>query len=144
MIAKPIVTTRKKLEIQKTPEGQVAQFLNAQIGVCGVSQKEIATHLGYSKPNIITMFKQGLTKLPIEKVALMAEVLGVDPMRLLKLVLTEYTPGVWETIQEVVGFAATENEREIIEVVRKATNDSDPKMTEDKKKRLAALVKTLK
>ena len=39
----------------------VAAYINMQIAVSGVQQTEIAAALGYSKPNVITMIKQGKT-----------------------------------------------------------------------------------
>jgi len=47
----------------------VAEYLNQQIALSGVPQTEIAEKLGYDKPNIITMFKQGKTKIPMNKIA---------------------------------------------------------------------------
>jgi len=126
------------------PESKVANFLEAQISVCEHSQKEIAFMLGYDKPNIITMFKQGLTKLPIEKVGLMADALGINRIRLLKMVLQEYSPGVWEIVEDTMGYAVTENEMEIITLLRKVTNDSDPRLSNaQERKELTKIFKNL-
>ena len=54
----------------------VAEFIAAQIAMSDKTQREIALALGYDKPNIITMFKQGLTKIPLNKVAPLARVGG--------------------------------------------------------------------
>ena len=62
----------KKLKIS------VAEYLTQQIAVSGVSQKNLADQLGYDKPNIITMFKQGKTKVPLNKIAPIAKILGID------------------------------------------------------------------
>lgn len=123
-----MVVTKISKKESKLPTSSVARFLAAQIDICSLSQKEIAEHIGYSKPNIITMFKQGLTKLPIEKVGLMAEALGVDPARLLKMTMEEYMPGTWDVIQDIVGYGVTRNEKEIIDILRKVSDDSDPRL----------------
>lgn len=65
-----------------------------------LSQKEIAQHLGYKNANVITMFHQGRTKLPINKVGLMADALKTDKRFLLDLAMTEYMPDAWVAIKE--------------------------------------------
>jgi len=122
----------------------VAEFLTDQIDRCGKSQKQIADEIGYTKPNIITMFKQGLTKLPINKVGPMAKAIGVDPLLLMKIVMNEYMPDTWEALQDIVGLATTDNERAIIEALRKETKDEDPHMgTAESRKKLKEFAKTL-
>lgn len=104
----------------------VAAFIRLQIEASGVPQKDIAAALGYDKPNVITMIKQGRTKLPINKVGPMATALGVDPVHLLRLVMAEYWPGTWKDIQDLVGKSlVTENELAIIEIIRKACDPID-------------------
>ena len=49
----------------------VAKFVRRQIQVLGKSQVEIAAYCGFDKPNVITMIKQGKTKLPMTKVVKM-------------------------------------------------------------------------
>lgn len=125
-------------------KSKVAEFLKNQIDMCGKAQNEIAYEIGYNKPNIITMFKQGLTKLPIVKVGPMAKAIGVDPARLMRLVLEEYMPDTWGAIQETVGFLVTENEREFITTLRSATKDKDPKLSTTDKKKLRTFLSDLK
>lgn len=135
---------RKTSDAQKMPESKVARFLSAQIDICDLSQREISDRLGYRRPNIITMFKQGLTKLPIEKVRAMADVLGVDPLRLLDLVMREYSPSAWDEIQKITGYAVTANEFEMVKIIRAETGEEDPKLrTAAQKKALRTFAKTL-
>jgi len=105
---------------------QVASYLSKTIDTKGIKQSDLAFEIGYTKPNIITMFKQGLTKLPINKVKIMAEALQIDPVHLLRLVLQEYQPETLDSIEEIYGYAVTENEMKVIEALRDATDDSDP------------------
>jgi len=100
------------------------EYLANQIAISGKSQAEIAADLKY-KPNVITMLKQGRTKLPIDKVEPLALSLGVDPFHLLKMTLSEYQPNTWAAIESVVGFQVTENERKMIETIRTLTNNQD-------------------
>lgn len=77
---------------------RVPDYLAQQIILCGKSQKEIAEEVGYEKPNVITMMKQGHTKIPIVKVGAFARALEVDPAYLLRLVCMEYMPETWAAI----------------------------------------------
>ncbi len=104
----------------------VAAYIQLQIAVSGVAQKDIAEALGYENPNVITMFKQGKTKLPINKVGPLAKVLGVDPVHLLRLVMTEYCPDTFQAIQHLIGQSlVTANEMALIEIVRKTCGAVD-------------------
>ncbi len=70
----------------------VAQFLTRAIKASGKTQSEICADIGYSKPNIITMFKQGKTKVPLDKIGPLARSLGVDGREFFRIVLGEYMP----------------------------------------------------
>lgn len=98
----------------------VAEYLTEQIRLSGKTQHEIANEAGFNKPNIISMFKKGETKLPLSKVGLMAKALGVDPVVLFRMVMNEYEPQTWQAIEETVLHqpVLTANEIEIIELLR--------------------------
>lgn len=124
----------------------LAEYLTAQIGLRGKSQLDIARECNFEKPNMITMIKQGKSKLPISRVGLMAKALGIDPMHLFMLAMSEYEPETWKVIQGSIlkQPAVTANEMEIIEVVRGA-NVVDPKIrTDEEKNRLLDVINTLK
>jgi len=106
----------------------VAEFLSAQIDMSELNQREIAEKIGYSKPNILTMFKQGLTKVPLPKVAGLAKALNIDPVFFMRMVLREYQPEIYEALTEVLGDLVTHNEAEILAVIREATGGEDPKL----------------
>lgn len=107
----------------------VAQFLTIKIKESSKTQKEIAAEVGYDAANVITMFKQGLTKLPLNAVGPVARALDVDPVYLLRLVFNEYYPDTFEAIEHALGtLLITENERKLIELFRLKTNNEDPEM----------------
>lgn len=104
----------------------VAEFITHQIRVSGKSQVEIASEMGYDKPNIITMFKQGRTRIPLDKVGPLAKALGIDPALLLKKVMGEYMPDTLAALQSVLdGLQLTQNERELITAYRETTEGKD-------------------
>ena len=119
----------------------VAEYLNQQIALSGVPQTEIAEKLGYDKPNIITMFKQGKTKIPMNKIAPLAKVLGIDPVHLLRMAMLEYSPETWEVLESLLGHRMIpENEQRVLALMHSATGGRDiaPK-NDDQERQLAEL-----
>lgn len=114
------------------------EYLTKQIALCGKSQIEISEEIGYTKPNIITMFKQGKTKVPIDKVESLAKAIGVDPAHMLMLAMTEYMPQTWEVIGSILGNIVSDNELEIVEFIRKNLEENvfDPKLRTAEQKQL--------
>ncbi len=107
---------------------RVASFLDVQMTASRKTLREIAEEIGYSRPNILSNMRTGVTKLPLTKVMPMAKALGVDPMHLLRLALEEYAPETLEAIETIAGSVVTENEREMLTLIRRASEDVDPKM----------------
>ena len=123
----------------------VAEYIDWQVNLCGKSQKQIAEEAGFPKPNIITMFKQGTTKVPLEKIGKLAKALEVDPVHLLKLCLREYLPDTDAEIENIFGQPVlSQNELELIEVIRSAKVENPKIRTHDEKVRLMMAIETLK
>lgn len=106
----------------------VAEYLAHQLRVCGMTQKQVAEAAGFPNPNVISMMKRGQTKVPLDKVPALARALGVDPAHFLRIVMLEYTPENWKAVQEALGFVLSRNERELIEGLRIATGNTDPRI----------------
>ena len=119
----------------------VAEYITAQISLCGRSQIDIATDTGFDKPNVITMIKQGKTKLPIDKCGKFATAIGVDPVYLYKMCMAEYYPDTAKELERVFGnLLLTKNEMEIIKTVRRS-DIADPEIRSDGDR--AALLKVI-
>lgn len=118
------------------PNITVAEYITQQVNLCGKQQLDIAREAGFNKPNIITMIKQGKTKLPMAKVGPMAKALEVDPTYLFQLAMQEYEPDTWEALKDYIFKAPllTQNEVEIIETVRQS-NVPDPQIRTDADRR---------
>lgn len=120
------------------------EYLAYQFDASRKTQKEIATEIGYPRPNVVAMFKSGATKVPIEKVPLLAKSLGIDKAKLLQMALQEYLPNVWETIEQVFDLGLTDNEREIILRIRELTDNKNPKhQFSDQEEKLEEYCKSL-
>lgn len=99
----------------------VAEYITTMIEASGRQQAEIARDVGFDKPNVITMIKQGKTKLPLNKIGKMAMALGVDAVHLFRLTMNEYHHETWEVIEDIFGGEVlTENEKAILKAVRSA------------------------
>lgn len=110
----------------------VAGYITWQISLCGKPQVEIAREAGFPKPNVISMIKQGHTKLPLEKIGKFAKAIEVDPVFLLKLAMQEYMPETWAEIERMFNQPVlTENELELLDIIRSA-RVINPRVTSEK------------
>ncbi len=101
------------------------------------SQREIAEVAGYTNPNMITMIKQGLTKVALDRVFLLAKALDADEKKLMRMALEQFYPSaVIRDLENAMGVIATSNEIKILEVIREASKNSDPKLTPELRERL--------
>jgi transcriptional regulator with XRE-family HTH domain len=120
------------------------EILATLIDSSPLTQREIAAKLGYSKPNIITMFKKGHTPVPIRQVPALARVLEVDPAWLVRLAMRSYHPEILDTVEMSMGFLATAREVEIIRELRELTGNTDPRLDDPSEKtKLGELAKLL-
>ena len=126
--------------MNRTPKTlPLAEYIARQIELCGKTQKQIAAEVGYPKPNIITMFKQGLTKVPLEKVPVLARSLGVDPAHMLRMALQEYQPEVLEVVEQFNGALLTDEEQELLGLVREASGGQRFYLTPEKSEAIRTL-----
>ena len=104
----------------KTQTITVARFINWEIAQSQKLQGRIASECGFVNSNIISMIKNGVTKLPLAKVGVMAEALDVDPAYLLRLTMTEYMPEVWSVMESIFGRASfvTTSELDLLGLLR--------------------------
>jgi len=123
----------------------VAEYVSQQISLVGKDQVTIAREVGFNKPNVITMIKQGKTKVPLERIGSMAKALSVDPVFFFKLCMNEYLPDLMPAITAITGQPIiTENEMEFITVIR-SSKVANPKLrTVEEKRQLKQFVDTLK
>ncbi len=104
----------------------VADFIADRLADCDKTQREVATECGFETPNIITMFKNGSTRVPLNRIGPLAKAIGADPAHLLRLVMAEYLPDTWEAIEETMqSTILTANELKLIRAYREVTGDND-------------------
>lgn len=113
-------------------DSKLAKFLEARLMELKhkKTQTEIAEDAGFVNPNMLTMIKQGATKLPIDRVPALAKALESDPALLLRLAL-EQSEGstVTAAIYDIIGQPISKNEMTWIIEIRAASGDTDPRLT---------------
>lgn len=103
------MTTASKPTTSKT-----AAFLARAIHFSGKTQREIAREAGFPKPNILSMLKQGQSRVPIERIPALAAACHVDPAYFLRLALSEYQPEVYAVLVATLDQPMTANEWEMV------------------------------
>lgn len=104
----------------------VADFIADRLAAIDKTQRQVAEECGFDTPNIITMFKQGTTKVPLNRIGPLAKAIDADPAFLLRLAMNEYFPDTWNEIEEIMrSTILTANELELVRAYRHATGDND-------------------
>lgn len=99
---------------------------------------EISRSLGYARGNLISMFKCGEAKVPLDKIPALAKALEVDIAHLMRLGLEQYWPDKMAVISDAFGQIVTANELALLQEVRERTNNLDPKLTLENLQKLGA------
>lgn len=125
---------------------RIAAYLSKTIDALSSikSQREIAAEIGYEKPNMVSMFKRGEAKVPLDKIPLLAKALNVDSAFLFRLAMEQYWPDQEEAIGAIFGSVITKNEKDLLEKIRSWTKNNDPKLlTRDTEPQLREIFKAL-
>lgn len=83
----------------------VARFLSDHFQQSGKSIEQVAIETG-GNSTIIKMIFSGTAPLTTSKIVVMANALGIEPGDLCKMVVQEYLPGLWDTIDDCFGIEA--------------------------------------
>jgi len=109
----------------------VAEFLTQAIHISGKTQKEISEEAGLPRANFLSMMKQGVTRVPIDRIPGLAKACGVDPVRFLRLAMIEYENETWNVLQRSFGESLSDDEKTALEKYRAERDAVLEKETED-------------
>lgn len=102
-----------------------AQMLNEAIENSPLTQAEIAKRAGFPNPNVLSMMKNGLTKVPLARIPMLADALEIDRTPFIECALEEYYPEVHDVLTEMLGFPLTPDEEELVGIYRMACLDEE-------------------
>jgi transcriptional regulator with XRE-family HTH domain len=126
----------------------MANFLIDYLPHVSMTNEEIAKELGYSGSNVISMWKTARTKVSLDAIWGLSKLLGVDLGYMLALYMEQYSGnnhgGVdhFPEIVKTMGRNCTEEEWEIIQIVREARNYHSLPLKGDQKSGLKKLFAT--
>ncbi|MBT8467567.1 MAG: helix-turn-helix domain-containing protein, partial [Deltaproteobacteria bacterium] len=95
-----------------------ARMLDQAIQNSPLTQAEIAMRAGFPKPNVLSMMKNGLTKVPLARVPALAQALGIEQTQFLDCALAEYHPEVYQILTEVLGLPLAPDEEALLGLYR--------------------------
>lgn len=94
------------------------------------NQAEIADEAGFVNPNILSMLKSGQSKVPLDRVPILAAAFNCDPSRLFRMAVMQSSYRTTEAaINEIFGTLASKNEVTWLNGVRDASDNKDPALT---------------
>ena len=101
------------------------------------SQKQIAKESGFANPNMITILKNGVAKVSLDRVVPLAVSLGIDPATAFRLAVLQYvSPEALAQVESLFGRIVSDNELEILEYIREKSGQTDPKLNDRFRKAL--------
>jgi hypothetical protein len=108
----------------------LSEFIDARWGATGLTNDEAASKFGFLASNVVSMWRVGRTAVPLARLPMIADLLGVDLVMLFALWLKQArlrNDGVPATLIEVLERRlVTANEADVIKTLRHATRNADP------------------
>jgi len=120
----------------------LAEWFNKNVDfLTELTNEELAEQLGYTRPNIISMWRTGRTRIPLDRLTKLSKLLNVDISFLLPLWVEQYGGGeayaqVMKTLQSTV----SESEAKLVEAAREHTKGRKFKLNPGAAKKLADLI----
>ena len=88
------------------------------------SQDQIAVEIGFKASNVLSMIKQGRTRMPLDKVGPLAAACGYQPDKLVRAALREYMPEFAKALSQVNKMPIFEGAEDLISVVNDAVSEA--------------------
>lgn len=79
----------------------VAAFIQQRQEETGISDADLAIALGYANAKAVGLIKSGTMKVPLNKVSALGHALQTDAFDLLRMIVSESAPGLWNALQEI-------------------------------------------
>ncbi|MBO9407844.1 helix-turn-helix transcriptional regulator [Shimia sp. R9_1] len=95
-----------------------AEMLAQAIDASEMTQKEIADQIGMKNANVISMMKQGITRIPLSRIPALSETLQINAQTFLMTAIEEYHPTTHEVLADVLGLPLSETEMRLLDLLR--------------------------
>ena len=102
------------------PTSPTARHLYDAIERSPKTQREIAREAGFASQNMLSMMKTGESKVPINRIPRLSQVLGIAPATFINIALNEYHPDLYEVIKDQFGIGLSSAQRTLLEVFDEA------------------------
>ena len=143
-VKKRTLVMGRKQENPRTGERfRLAEYLNKNLRLLsGKTNDEISQFCGYTTPNIVSMWITGKTKVPLERLPDLAELMGVNITFLLPLWVEQYGgKDMYSDILKALTRAVSEDELVWVEAMREVTQGKKiKKITATQKKEIAKVL----
>ena len=120
---------RPQLSARTGPGYALAEFINANWDArVSLTHEEIAVKMGYSSPNAASLWKTGKSRVPLDRLPALADLMGVDLAELLPLWMEQHAPDTgrkgltgqpYSELQEVFSRIVTKSEHLMVEAFRR-------------------------
>lgn len=121
---------RPRVNSKSAIPSPLSEFIDARWGATGLTNDEAASKFGFLASNVVSMWRVGRTAVPLARLPMIADLLGVDLVMLFALWLKQArlrNDGVPATLIEVLERRLmSANEAEVIRTLRHATRNADP------------------
>jgi hypothetical protein len=108
---------------------QLAEFMNHNWDrLVGRTNEDVAMELGYRAPNMISMWRTGKTRVPLEKVPDLARLMKLDIAAILPLWFEQYwgeRDDAKTTLKNLTGRIASDREVHLLDAIRGSTKTRD-------------------
>lgn len=131
------------MNIQQDRMSEMARLVTARLEDISFqkNQREVADEVGFSNRNMLSLIKNGQTKLSLDRVPAMAKALGLDlDVVLLPALRQYYDEDVISMLRETFGKTQTRTEHEILSIARKHMDTKAGLSFETRKSALGSLL----
>jgi DNA-binding Xre family transcriptional regulator len=120
----------------------LAEWFNKNVDhLTDLTNEELAAKLGYTRPNIISMWRTGRTKIPLDRLAPLCDALKVDLAYLLPLWIEQYGGAEANArVLKVLRNTVSDSEMALVETARQITAGRDFALKPDAFEKLREVV----
>ncbi|MCR9222912.1 MAG: helix-turn-helix domain-containing protein [Hyphomonas sp.] len=136
------VAGRPQQSIKTGKSFALAEWFNKNVDfLTDLTNEQLAEKLGYTRPNIISMWRTGRTRIPLDRLVPLSQILKVDISFMLPLWVEQYGGGeAYAAVMKALNNSVSDNEMKLVEALRQTTKGRDFSVKKDAAKKLPDLI----